>query len=57
VQESPAYKGGNQLLDYQLEGLNWMVFNYYNRRSCILADEMVGAHGLKWPPSPEQNMR
>ncbi len=25
---------------YQLEGLNWMVFCWYNRRNCILADEM-----------------
>eukprot|EP00123_Amoebidium_parasiticum_P014609 comp22573_c4_seq2/m.34455 comp22573_c4_seq2/g.34455 ORF comp22573_c4_seq2/g.34455 comp22573_c4_seq2/m.34455 type:complete len:1193 (-) comp22573_c4_seq2:174-3752(-) len=38
--ESPAYKGGHVLLDYQLEGLNWMVDAWYHKKSCILADEM-----------------
>ena len=28
------------LRDYQLEGVNWIMWNYYNKRSCILADEM-----------------
>lgn len=36
----PQYRSGRSLRDYQLEGLNWMVFNWYNRRNCILADEM-----------------
>ena len=36
---SMDYKG-RELRDYQLEGLNWLVFNWYNRRNCILADEM-----------------
>lgn len=31
---------GRKLRDYQLEGLNWLVFNWYQRRNCILADEM-----------------
>lgn len=39
-QESPAYNSQNVLRPYQLEGLNWMVFCWYNRRNCILADEM-----------------
>lgn len=34
------YKFGNELRSYQLEGLNWLRFCYYNYRSCILADEM-----------------
>ncbi|KAI8091622.1 SNF2 family N-terminal domain-containing protein [Thamnidium elegans] len=34
------YKFGNELRSYQLEGLNWIRFCYYNYRSCILADEM-----------------
>jgi len=25
---------------YQLEGVNWLLWNWYNQRSCILADEM-----------------
>ncbi|DAZ97083.1 TPA: hypothetical protein N0F65_001267 [Lagenidium giganteum] len=39
-QESPVYNNQNTLRSYQLEGLNWMVFCWYNRRNCILADEM-----------------
>lgn len=31
---------GLQLRDYQLEGLNWLLWNWWNQRSCILADEM-----------------
>ncbi|OQR90058.1 chromodomain protein [Achlya hypogyna] len=38
--ESPKYNDANTLRSYQLEGLNWMVFCWYNRRNCILADEM-----------------
>lgn len=38
--ETPVFKGGRVLRDYQLEGLNWMVWNWYHRRNCILADEM-----------------
>ncbi len=38
--KSPAYEGGNQLREYQLEGLNWLTFNWYQRRNTILADEM-----------------
>jgi len=31
---------GLQLRSYQLEGVNWLLFNWWNRRSCILADEV-----------------
>ncbi|XP_062916127.1 chromodomain-helicase-DNA-binding protein 8-like [Mobula hypostoma] len=34
------YKNDNQLREYQLEGVNWLLFNWYNRQNCILADEM-----------------
>ena len=34
------YKGGRKLFNYQEEGLNWLIFCWYNRRNCILADEM-----------------
>uniref|UniRef100_A0A8B9DPC9 DNA helicase n=1 Tax=Anser cygnoides TaxID=8845 RepID=A0A8B9DPC9_ANSCY len=37
---SHEYKNHNQLREYQLEGVNWLLFNWYNRRNCILADEM-----------------
>mmetsp|Transcript_6483 Transcript_6483/g.12211 ORF Transcript_6483/g.12211 Transcript_6483/m.12211 type:complete len:1937 (+) Transcript_6483:1878-7688(+) len=29
-----------RLRAYQLEGVNWLLWNWWNRRSCILADEM-----------------
>jgi hypothetical protein len=36
---------GLQLRDYQLEGINWLLWNWWHRRSCILADEMgLGRH-------------
>ena len=38
--ESPAYKNGNKLRPYQLEGVNWLLFSWYNWRNCLLADEM-----------------
>jgi len=31
---------GFKLRGYQLEGVNWLLFNWFNKRSCILADEM-----------------
>lgn len=39
---SPAYgaDGNLKLRDYQLEGVNWLMWNWYNKRPSILADEM-----------------
>jgi SNF2 family DNA or RNA helicase len=34
------YCNGNELRSYQLEGLNWLIYNWYQRRGSILADEM-----------------
>ncbi len=34
------YCNGNELRTYQLEGLNWLIYNWYQRRGSILADEM-----------------
>jgi SNF2 family DNA or RNA helicase len=34
------YANGNELRSYQLEGLNWLIYNWYQRRGSILADEM-----------------
>ncbi|XP_036822317.1 chromodomain-helicase-DNA-binding protein 7 isoform X2 [Oncorhynchus mykiss] len=39
-ESSRDYKNDNALRDYQLEGVNWLLFNWYNTRNCILADEM-----------------
>ncbi|XP_045079926.1 chromodomain-helicase-DNA-binding protein 6-like isoform X7 [Coregonus clupeaformis] len=40
LDRSKDYRSGNQLREYQLEGMNWLLFNWYNRKNCILADEM-----------------
>jgi chromodomain-helicase-DNA-binding protein 7 len=40
LDESPVYKNDNTLREYQLEGLNWLLFSWFNSRNCILADEM-----------------
>ena len=40
LDKSPDYKNGNELRPYQLEGVNWLIFNWCQGRSCILADEM-----------------
>lgn len=42
--DSPSHKGF-QMRSYQLEGVNWLLFNWWNRRSCILADEVRGSRG------------
>ncbi len=34
---------GLKLRTYQLEGVNWLLWNWWNKRSCILADEMVSS--------------
>ncbi|KAM4688567.1 chromodomain-helicase-DNA-binding protein 7 [Discoglossus pictus] len=39
-ESSREYKNNNSLREYQLEGVNWLLFNWYNTRNCILADEM-----------------
>jgi len=38
--KSPEFKDGLELRSYQLEGLNWLAFNYQNGRGSMLADEM-----------------
>ncbi|KAM9719285.1 chromodomain-helicase-DNA-binding protein 8 isoform 2-T2 [Menidia menidia] len=40
LEETREYKNSNTLREYQLEGVNWLLFNWYNRQNCILADEM-----------------
>lgn len=40
IKETPVYKNDNELRSYQLEGLNWLMFCWTNRQSCIIADEM-----------------
>lgn len=42
IDTSPTFGVSNNLSlrEYQLEGLNWLVWNWYNHRASILADEM-----------------
>jgi len=45
ITETEVYKNDNILRDYQLEGLNWLTFSYYNRS--VVNDTLghnVGAH-------------
>ncbi|KAK9828376.1 hypothetical protein WJX81_001254 [Elliptochloris bilobata] len=38
--EQPAYVRDGRLRDYQLEGLNWLIYSWSQDNNCILADEM-----------------
>lgn len=40
LDKTPIYNNGNTLRPYQLEGLKWLKFSWYNGHNCILADEM-----------------
>ncbi|CAK7264427.1 hypothetical protein SEPCBS119000_000993 [Sporothrix epigloea] len=40
VSEQPAVLQHGKLMPYQMEGLNWLLFNYYKGKSVVLADEM-----------------
>jgi len=40
LEASPTYKSDNMLRSYQLEGLNWLVYCWMHKQSCIIADEM-----------------
>lgn len=37
---SKKWKNGNSLREYQFEGVDWLLYCYYNAQNCILADEM-----------------
>ncbi|BFZ54477.1 hypothetical protein PYCC9005_001514 [Savitreella phatthalungensis] len=40
LKQQPKTLTGGELMDYQLEGLNWLYFKYYSSHPAILADEM-----------------
>ena len=50
VSKQPEMLSGGELKEYQIKGLQWMISLYNNRLNGILADEMVGRHGLKAAP-------
>lgn len=35
-----AVQEGLRLREYQLEGVNWLLWNWWHKRPCVLADEM-----------------
>jgi chromodomain-helicase-DNA-binding protein 4 len=36
----PTTVTGGELMDYQVEGMNWLYYQWYKGQNCILADEM-----------------
>ncbi|KAI4102730.1 MAG: hypothetical protein L6R37_004202 [Teloschistes peruensis] len=40
VKQQPAALMGGELMSYQLEGLNWLYYQWHRQQSAILADEM-----------------
>ncbi|EPX74321.1 SHREC complex subunit Mit1 [Schizosaccharomyces octosporus yFS286] len=38
--EQPSYISGGKLMPYQIQGVNWLYFQWIQRQHCILADEM-----------------
>lgn len=40
IPEYITFKDNNRLREYQFEGVNWLLYCYYNKQNCILADEM-----------------
>ncbi|KAL9585582.1 MAG: hypothetical protein Q9212_001442 [Teloschistes hypoglaucus] len=40
VKQQPASLTGGELMDYQLEGLNWLYYQWHRQQNAILADEM-----------------
>jgi chromodomain-helicase-DNA-binding protein 1 len=37
---TPEFLKGGQLRDYQVQGVNWLVYSWTRHINCILADEM-----------------
>ena len=46
--EAHVFANGGQVRDYQAEGISWMISNYINNRSSILADEVSPSLWLMW---------
>ena len=40
LSDSSEYKNGNLLRPWQVEGVSWLLYSWYNRKGSILADEM-----------------
>lgn len=40
MKQQPAGLQRGKLMEYQMEGLNWLLYNFHSRHNVILADEM-----------------
>ncbi|EPY54316.1 SHREC complex subunit Mit1 [Schizosaccharomyces cryophilus OY26] len=40
LSEQPSYITGGKLMSYQLQGVNWLYYQWFQRQHCVLADEM-----------------
>ena len=40
LQDQPACLTGGKMMEYQMEGLNWLLYNYHQGKNVVLADEM-----------------
>lgn len=38
--KQPSALTGGQMMPYQMEGLNWLLYNFHQKKNVILADEM-----------------
>lgn len=49
LEKQPEWLKAGQLRDYQLDGLNWMVYSWAKGNNCILADEMGAFRSPSFP--------
>jgi len=40
MKTQPTALSGGKLMDYQMEGMNWLLYNFHQKKNVILADEM-----------------
>ena len=40
MEKQPASVIGGEMMAYQLEGLNWLLYNFHQQKNVVLADEM-----------------
>lgn len=40
MEAQPAAVTGGKLMEYQIEGMNWLLYNFHREKNVILADEM-----------------
>jgi len=40
LKQQPSALIGGQIMPYQMEGLNWLLYNFHQKKNVILADEM-----------------